>query len=169
MPSAADIAAPYLSHIPVLAAAMALTSGPVLELGAGLGSTYTLHGLCGVMGRKLLTLESNKDWLLKFINYGRPWHEFKLVESYLNLPEYKKDWGLVFVDHGLYEQRGHSITQLKHVPVIVVHDTCHPWLYGYNEAISEYCYRWDWWVNGPQTTIISNIRDMREDMARLSL
>jgi hypothetical protein len=148
---------------------MAITSGPVLELGAGLGSTYLLHGLCGVASRKLLTLDSNQDWLLRFINYGRPWHKFNMVESYLDLPEYKENWGLAFVDHGIYEQRGYSITQLKHVPVIVVHDTCHPWLYGYNDALDEYCYRWDYWVNGPQTTVISNIRDIRQEFARLSL
>ncbi len=148
---------------------MGVTSGPVLELGAGFGSTYLLHGLCGSLGRKLVTVESDPDWLLRFINYGRPWHEFKEVDSYLNLPEYQEKWGLVFVDHGMYEQRGHSILQLKHIPVIVVHDTCYPWLYGYVKALAEYQYRWDWQVDGPQTTVISNIQDIRQIFARFGL
>ena len=164
-----DQAAAYSSHLPVLAAAMQHTSGPVLELGAGFGSTYLLHGLCGATGRKLTTLETDDEWLLRFMDYGRPWHEFKKVDSYLNLTEYKDAWGLVFVDHGMYEQRGHSVTQLKHVPVIVVHDTCYPWLYDYTRALAEYQYCWDWKINGPQTSVISNIYDVRQIFAGFGL
>jgi len=169
MSNAADIAAPYLSHLPILSAAFNVTSGPVLELGSGLGSTLLLHGLCGCTQRKLVTLESDEKWILRFLHYGRMWHEIKFVKDYLDLPEYKQEWGLVFVDHGMYEQRGYSILQLKHVPVIVVHDTCYPWLYNYMRAFQEYQYVWDWKVWGPQTSIISNIIDIRETFSRMGL
>lgn len=167
--TAADVAAPYLSHLPLLAAAVHVTSGPVLELGAGLGSTYLLHGLCGSMRRKLVTVESDAAWLARFANYGRTWHAFRKVDTYLALPEYAQEWGLAFVDHGLYEQRGLSILALKHVPVLVVHDTCYPWLYGYTAALAEYRYRWDWKVWGPQTTVISDQVDIRALFAGMGL
>lgn len=161
--------AAYLSHLPMLAAAMNVTSGPVLELGTGLGSTYLLHGLCGATGRKLVSLESDGEWLHRFLNYGRPWHELRKVDSYLDLPEYREPWGMAFVDHGLYQERGHSVLQLRHVPLIVVHDTCYPWLYGYTESLAQYRYRWDWKVNGPQTTVISDTQDVRQIFARMGL
>jgi len=162
MSNAADIAAPYLSHLPLLLAAFNVTSGPVLELGSGLGSTWLLHGLCGSTGRKLTTLETDEKWLLRFLNYGRKWHEIRLVENYIDLPEYKQKWGLAFVDHGLYEQRGTSIVSLKHVPIIIVHDTCYPWLYGYMAAFKHFRYVWHWRVFGPQTSAVSNTIDVRE-------
>ena len=87
----------YLSHLPLLAAAMTIASGPALELGAGLGSTFLLHGLCGVSGWELLTIESDAGWMQKFQNYERTWHRFKRVENFLELPEYRRGWGIVFV------------------------------------------------------------------------
>ena len=121
----------YFSHIPLPAAAITVTTGPVLELGAGLGSTPLLHGLCGGQGRKLVTLESDKDWLNQFVKYGRPWHSFRFVNDFKDLPEYKENWGLAFVDHGIAEQRCISVEALAHIPILVVHDTCHANLYGY--------------------------------------
>ncbi len=150
----------YFSHIPLLVAAVLNTTGPVLELGAGSGSTLLLHGLCGVMKRSLTTLESDYRWLSKFMNFARPWHELVFVTGFRGLAFYKKEWGLAFVDHGIMEQREASIRALQHVPVLVVHDTCHPWLYGYEPILSEFVYRWDWQVNGPMTSVVSNSLDV---------
>lgn len=161
--------AAYLSHLPILSAAMSMTTGPVLELGAGLGSTYLLHGLCGSAKRQLTTIESDEAWLRRFSKYGRPWHIFRKVEDYLDLPEYGQEWGLAFVDHGLYRQRGLSVRRLAHVPVVVVHDTCFPWLYDYTGPIEEYRYRWDYRVDGPQTTVLSNTRDIRQELGGMAL
>lgn len=161
--------AAYLSHLPLLSAAVSVTTGPVLELGAGLGSTYLLHGMCGVSRRKLLTIESDENWMQRFMKFGRPWHQFKKVDDYQDLQEYKEPWGLAFVDHGLYKQRGHSILQLKHVPIVVVHDTCYPWLYDYVNTLSHYKYRWDWQLNGPQTTVVSDIKDIRKIFGGMGL
>src|SRR5574337_856173 len=45
-------------------------------------------------------VESDSEWLHRFLNYGRPWHELRKVDSYLDLPEYREPWGMAFVDHG---------------------------------------------------------------------
>ncbi len=152
----------FASHSTLLAAACTITSGSVLELGAGLGSTPLLHGLCGSQGRELLTVESNKEWLDKVSLYHRSWHKFKLVDSFIDLPEYENEWGLVFVDHGIAEQRSRSIMSLKNVPMIVVHDTCYPQLYGYEYAFRYFRYRWDLNLFPPQTTVLSNHINVQE-------
>ena len=159
----------YFSHAPILSAAMTFTSGPVLELGAGFGSTLMLHGLCGSTKRSLTTIESDKQWILKFINFGREWHKFRQVKDFIDLPEYSQEWGLVFVDHGIAEQRGYSVRMLKDTPMIVVHDTCHYFLYDYEPILSEFKYRWDYKINGPQTTVVSNTIDVRKKFAEVCL
>jgi len=150
----------FASHTTLLTAALTVTSGSVLELGAGLGSTPVLHGLCGSKHRDLTTIDSNKYWLGKLILYKRTWHTFKYVESFIDLPEYKRDWGLAFVDHGIIDQRLHSVISLVHVPMIVVHDTCYAQLYKYDEAFSHFKYRYDLKLFGPMTSVISNHIDV---------
>lgn len=151
----------YFSHIPVLSAAVSITAGPVLELGAGLGSTLLLHGLCGVSGRQLLTLDHDEQWLKKFASFGRSWHEFRQVDAFIDRLEYTKLWGLAFVDHGIAEQRGQSVLELKDTTeIIVCHDTCHYFLYGYEPILTAFKYRWNYKPHGlggsnPMTTVIS--------------
>lgn len=159
----------YFSHIPLLIAATAVTTGPVLELGAGLGSTLTLHGLCGAQGRELVTLESNEGWLAMFTKYGRPWHKFCLVEDFTSIPEYDTKWGLAFIDHGVAEQRSISVLKLKNTPIIVIHDTCHPRLYGYDTVLSEFQYKWNYRIMLPQTTVVSNSIDVAALFSRMAL
>jgi len=159
----------YFSHLPLLIAATAITTGPVLELGAGLGSTLALHGLCAVQGRNIVTLESDEGWFKLFTKYGRPWHQFRVVDSFNNLPEYNQTWGLAFVDHGIAEQRSVSLMALKDVPIIVLHDTCHPRLYGYEETIPEFKYQWNYRIVLPQTTVVSNSINVENLFARMML
>ncbi len=168
----------YYSHMALLAAAAAITTGPVLELGAGFGSTLMLHGLCGSMGRQLTTLESDPEWIKMFMNYGRNWHKIILVPNFRDLPEYQQKWGLAFVDHGnagnlaMSLDRGPSVTALQNTPVIVVHDTCHPWLYAYDKALANFKYRWDWKVKGdgsPLTTVVSKTVNVAQEFARMGL
>ena len=146
----------YGSHTTLLTAAFSVTTGSVLELGSGLGSTPVLHGLCGSHDRKLTTIESDGDWMETLKDYHRSWHTFRHVKNFVNLPEYKDKWGLAFVDHGFMHQRAHSIVSLKNVPLIVVHDTCTPEIYGYYEAFTHFKYRWDLRLFGPRTSVISN-------------
>ena len=160
----------YFSHISVLSAAILRTSGPVLELGAGLGSTLMLHGLCGISNRKLVTIESNVAWLDKFIHLERSWHELKLVDSFIDLPEYSKSWGLVFIDHGISEQRGHSLMALHDVQMVVCHDTCHYFLYNYIPGLNEFKYRWNYKpASTPMTSVVSQIINVSQIFSEAKL
>jgi len=163
------MSAGYSSHTTLLTAAFSITTGPVLELGSGLGSTLVLHGLCGSNDRSLTTIESDETWMKMLKDYHRPWHTFRHVVNFVNLPEYKEEWGLAFVDHGLMHQRNHSIVSLKHVPIIVVHDTCTPQLYGYNEAFTHFKYIWNLQLFGPKTSVISNLIQVDKIFGRFDL
>lgn len=159
----------YFSHMPLVATVASKMVGPVLELGAGLGSTPLLHGLCGSTGRLLVTLDSDEEWLKLFKPLERPWHIFRKVADFLNIPEYQKDWGFAFVDHGIMEQRGVSVMSLRHVPVIAAHDTCYSHLYNYEPTLSNFKYRWDWTANPPHTTLVSNTIDVSKMFGGLGL
>lgn len=159
----------YFSHLPILSATFNLTAGPVLELGSGLGSTLTLHGLCGSARRRLVTVESDENWLTKFITLGRSWHQLRHVQNFTEIDEYRQDWGLAFVDHGISLQRGVSIEKLKDTArVIVAHDSCHGFLYGY-DVLNRFKYRWDYKGFGPHTTVVSDTVDIQKTLSEVCL
>jgi hypothetical protein len=159
----------YFSHIPLLSAAMTITSGPVLELGAGLGSTLLLHGLCGSMNRNLVTIESDESWLKQFIVYSRSWHRFRFVKDFADILEYNQKWGLVFIDHGISKQRGISLERLKESNIIICHDTCYFWLYDYEPTLSNFKYRFDYRIAYPKTTIVSNFVNVIDVFEKFNL
>lgn len=165
----------YFSHIPLLAMAVLKTTGPVLELGAGFGSTLLLHGLCGSMGRKLVTLDSDVEWLDKFINFRRSWHEIREVNSFIALPDLREKWGLAFVDHGISLQRGQSVVELSgSTDVIVCHDSCHFFLYGYEPVLSSFKYRFNYKPHNiggdsPMTSVVSQTVNVSELLAEAGL
>lgn len=165
----------YFSHIPLLSAAAIKTTGPVLELGSGFGSTLLLHGLCGAMGRQLVTLDTDGEWLNKFINLSRSWHRFKEVDSFVGLPELKERWGLAFVDHGISLQRGVSVVELSgSTDIIVCHDSCHFFLYGYEPVLSSFKYRYNFkphniGSDSPMTTAVSETVNVGELFAGAGL
>lgn len=163
-----DTAFSYISHLPVLAAVFGMSEGAVLELGAGIGSTLVLHGLCGAAGRRLVTLESDAEWFERFLPYKRKWHDIRGVCSFVDLPEYDKRWGMAFVDHASCIHRGDSAVALMHVPFVVIHDSELPEFYGYEKTLKEFRYRWDYSMQGPATTVLSMTNDL-EFLAKCGL
>lgn len=155
----------FLSHMPILTAAGMITAGPILEIGAGFGSTLALHGMCGVMNRDILTLESSKTWMSWFSLYKRKWHKFKHVESFIDIPEYhEREWGMAFLDHGILGERGLALSGISHIPVVVAHDTDREDLNYTNEnvppVLDSFKYRYDHQWIGPQTSVLSNTVDV---------
>ena len=131
------------THIPVLAACVSRTRGPVLELGAGDYSTPLLHLLC--KGRFLVTVESNPDWLNRYKDTENPLHRLLLVKSYDEakiIDEIK--WDVALVDHAPGERRVTEIKRLKdRTMFIVVHDTDDPG-YHYEPVLAGFKYRYDY-------------------------
>ena len=58
----------YCTYIPALVRALEMVEGEVLELGAGVNSTFFLHWMCECQGRKLVTYENNKSYYEMFVH-----------------------------------------------------------------------------------------------------
>lgn len=147
---------PWGSHFPILAACVARTRGPVLELGCGWYSTLLLHLLCSSY-RRLVSVETNMGCFDQFVDLRTEHHEFRFVENWDNFPLDQTEWDVAFVDHAPGERRVIDIGRLKgHARFIVVHDTdaaC----YGYERIFPSFRYRFDYKRAVPWTTVVSDI------------
>lgn len=124
------VMAPYETHRPVLCEAVLRTSGPILELGAGSGSTYALHAASKIMKRRLLTLEGNAEWAKRFLYLRSELHEIEHDPGWKRCddPDFRQSrWSLAFVDHAPAERRIDDIAWLaSRADVVVIHDTEDP-------------------------------------------
>lgn len=106
----------YMTHLPALFAALLETTGPVLEIGAGLGSTPMIRSFCQGAGRPFVSVDSNPEWAYK--------SGARLDEDYGSLPDMAKiQWGVVFVDHAPEEDRIRVANLFRDsAEIIVIHD-----------------------------------------------
>lgn len=159
----------YLSHQPVLIAAMdGVKDGRVLELGAGFGSTPILHALCAATGCELVTLDSSPEWLARFEYLRKPWHRLDAAGDFLDIPEYAEGWDVAVVDHAQEKARGVSVLRLVDAAeVLIAHDSCHGFLYGYDSAFLSWAHRLDYIAARPFTTALSSVPGRLDRMMRI--
>lgn len=92
------------SHLPLLLACVTATTGPVLEIGIGHGSTPCLHSVC-CPTRRLVSLEDSPQWVAIFNEWAVDGHELGL-DNHENIARYSdpeniwgvRRWGVVFID-----------------------------------------------------------------------
>lgn len=95
--------------------ATSISSLPVLELGAGHGSTKYLRQYCNEVGRKFISWDSDKEW-------GEKWGCDDIIADWSN-PEIYKKYSVVLVDQGPGGSRRDSMRILKEDALILVaHD-----------------------------------------------
>lgn len=151
----------FSTHLPYLLKAVELTEGPVLELGAGEGSTPALHEAC--KGRRLLvTVENNVEYIEKFAQLASEDHKFEhLVDpATTEWLSADKKWGVVFVDHMPGETRGRAIQLAAHsADYICVHDT-EELGYGLEDLLSSFKFHKDFRYSRPWTSIVSMTKEI---------
>lgn len=151
------------THQRFLLAALANTTGPVLELGAGWYSTPVLHEVCKMQGRMLYTFDNNIEWIQPFLQMESPLHKIFHVEWWGDLPLPESRYGLVFVDHAPACRREDEIRRVHPIAdVIVAHDWEEKTAYGYKRVsrFFEYC-RVDN-THPAETAILSNTVDINQ-------
>ncbi len=173
------------THQEGLMYAVAATTGPVIELGAGYYSTPLLHGVCAATGRLLITVEGTKEWAERFQPWSTEQHRI-YYDPEQKLPYTFESPGVVFIDHDTEDvrkpsenpmvdrilkrpgyTRGIRALEAKAVgtEIVVLHDTqpAMEELYpGLREAIGEFKYVREYMLNGigAWTTLCSDYVDL---------
>ena len=153
------------SHIPVLIKVLAISEGPVLELGTGFNSTPVLHWLCNETGRRLDSYESKQEFYLFAKRYSNDFHGVHFVEDWDVVDFESGHYGVVFIDHAPGPRRNVEMGRLaQHADYVVVHDTepNSDWHYHYTNQFDKYKYRWDYTIAYPHTSVFSNFYDLKE-------
>lgn len=156
----------------MLAAVVANTTGPVLELGCGNWSTPMLHEICRPTKRPLLSAEDDPEWMKQFTHMETDWHRFLKVDSEnaWGQWDFGGGWSVVFVDHGNAAQRSDSIlyfAEHDRAQWLVVHDvamdTDEP-CYNYARGFKAWKHVWRYSELWPHTCVLSQHRmwDERE-------
>jgi hypothetical protein len=121
---------PYFTHQPVLHTLLSKTNGSILELGCGEGSTELIHKFSEKYNRKVVSIESDKQWAQRYIEkYTTNNHEFIVVEHSIDSWNKITDtmsnqhWDLIFIDQGIWEPRAYSFKKLKDkANYMILHD-----------------------------------------------
>lgn len=150
------------THIAPLAwAVTTFTDGPVLELGIGYNSTLLLHMLC--RKRKLVSLDNNKEWAMRFAPLDNDYHQIIYTPSWEECTFDKEHWGVVFVDHAPALRRKEDIKRLvDKCDIMVIHDT-EPILdssYLFSEIFPLFPYIFHYRIIMPNTSIVSKTIDI---------
>lgn len=148
----------YDTHLPVLIRMVGITSGPILELGAGFFSTPFLHWACRRSGRRLVTMERNQEMVDYFRRYNKGGH------SIVHTPRWEDadlsgPWSLALVDHDQGVHRGEALRQLlDQADFVIAHDTQrkHFKKYNYTDTLGLYRHSFQYRGAYPYTTILSN-------------
>jgi hypothetical protein len=148
---------PYQTHQPLLFACARRSFGEVIELGCGLHSTPQLAAICP----NFKSYETDRKWascikgLVKSVTY---------VESYDDVPV--KHYAMVFVDGAPEERRKVDLERFYDSRLVVVHDTDRQYsgMYGMEEALALYPYRFDYKWMSPNTSVVSWSKEAIEEI-----
>jgi len=112
----------WQTHQETLIAACYQTSGPIIELGTGDGSTPLLHST--FPERLIISVDTKIEWLQKFFYLASQRHFFMLVKDFTHFELPVQHAGVLFIDSAPAEQRPMCINRFASMAdLIVVHDT----------------------------------------------
>lgn len=142
----------FFSHYPVLAAAVARTSLPFLELGCGYGSTPMLR----LMGRGYVeSWDSDPEWAKRF--------DAHLVQDWATWEPHQKYYGVVFIDCAPGEVRKDLAVKMKdRCTYVILHDAECDTVHGgggnyqYDSILHHFKYAVYYRELRPHTLILSN-------------
>lgn len=114
------------SFKPLLWQALESTTGEVIELGIGPGSTQKLHDYCQEKGRKLSSYETNYEWYKQFEHLRTENHKIECVYSnwQIMIEAHRNHVGVIFSDEAPGEMRKYNISMFCNLAdVVIAHDS----------------------------------------------
>jgi hypothetical protein len=158
------------SYLPLLWLALENTSGDVIELGMGDGSTSKLHEYCQLKQRNLFSYETDVEYYRKFEdlivnNENFAVHEIECVYNnwQVMIERHRGPVGVLFSDEAPGEMRKYNISMFCNTAqVIVVHDSEQTNDHGYKLSLVAplFKYRKDFDYPGASATAFSNFIDV---------
>lgn len=113
-----------LSYYPVLFKALESTSGDVVEMGTGHGSTSLLHDYCMRKQRRLYSYDEKEEWGSKFYNLRNNWHSVQVVSNWDVVFNRNEHASVIFIDHAPGERRKVDLEKFKNTKgIIIIHDS----------------------------------------------
>lgn len=142
----------WSTHLPVLAKIMAISKGPVLELGSGIFSTPFLYWMSHSQKREFHSYDNDKryaDQLRGFgVQFAEQWNKIKIDNTH---------WGVVLIDHHPAQRRRIDAQRLKDkADFIIIHDS-NGAEYQWEKLYPHFKYRYNYKKARPNTTILSNV------------
>ena len=128
------------THRPLLTDLVKNTTGHIIEFGCGNCSTVLIKNLIKNTNRKLISLESNKEWLNKFIHLEDDNHKFFFVDAnkdydndntaniWINFIKNNEiinnmTFEICFIDQSPWTARTHTLNYFKNsCKYLIVHD-----------------------------------------------
>jgi len=153
------------SYLPLLWMAIENTSGDVVELGMGDGSTEKLHDYCKYNARTLYSYESNKEWFRKFERFRTDLHFVEYVGHnwQIMIESHRDKIGVLFSDEAPGEMRKYNISMFCNLAqVIVAHDSEETNDHGYKFSLIRPLFKYskDFEYPGASATAFSNFIDV---------
>ena len=155
----------WFSFYPILIKVMQMSSGPVLELGMGQGSTPLLHNLCLASGRELVSYENDKAYYDMHAHFHKPHHKLHFVEDWDKI-DISQVWSVAFIDHNPAGRRRIEAKRLiNNCQFVVLHDTQpedNKFYRFIEDCFNKYKYRYDYTKIKPWTSVLSNFVNVQE-------
>jgi hypothetical protein len=153
------------SYLPILWEALENTSGDVIELGMGVGSTEKLHEYCRSKGRILYSYETDETFYRQFEKFRTERHIMDCVFHNWGIlhERHRQPLGVLFSDEAPGEYRKYNISMFCNLAqVIVVHDSEQGSDHGYKLSLVAplFKYRKDFDFPGASATAFSNFIDV---------
>lgn len=112
----------WSTHMPVLINLFNIADGPVMEVGSGVYSTPLLHWLCHPTKRKLVSYETNIEFIGLAKEYQSKYHKIVPIDDYGNIPISDR-YSIIFIDNDGSNRVETAIRLGGIADYIVIHDT----------------------------------------------
>jgi hypothetical protein len=157
----------YFTHLPVLAAMVQKTEGPILELGCGFYSTFVISEMIKNT-RLFISIDDCNEWINYFKLLQSDNHKFIAIQNkdwfktIYQIP--KINWDIVFIDSADNDINGkflraRLIEYFKDKSnYIIIHDTEPEFdqTHGWRTIINQFKYKYNYSIIKPNTLVLSN-------------
>lgn len=153
----------WSNHRYLLWDALKLTSGEVVEMGCGDGSTPFLRDFCKETGRMLYSYENNLEWWGKMSKFADDGHKVIHVQDWDVVSQAHVHPSVVLIDHAPGERRKVDLRLFAHkASIIVCHDSEPAADHGYQmrEILDTFRYKRDHKSEGAWASIASNFLEV---------